>query len=65
MGNISGGIMRFNISDYDQTPDASLVGVQQKKDRDRVPRHSNGDQVASDAKSASNSLINSQKPAKA
>jgi hypothetical protein len=65
MGNISGGIMRFNISGYDQTPDVGPVGVQQKKDSHRVPRNNYGDQVAPDVKGNSSSPINSRKSAKA
>jgi len=42
MGNISGGIMRFNIGIYSQLPDVDLIGVQQKKDSHVVPRNKHG-----------------------
>lgn len=51
MGNISGGIMRFNISAYNQPPNVDRIGVQQKKDSHRVPRNTYGGQVAADVKS--------------
>ena len=64
MGTISGGIMRFNISDYDQAPNVDYIGVQPKKDSHRVPKKNLGGQVAPDVKRASRSHTNSQKSAK-
>ncbi|HWS84346.1 MAG TPA: hypothetical protein VN207_08815 [Ktedonobacteraceae bacterium] len=55
MGTISGGIMRFNLSGYDQAPNVDDIGVQPKKDSHRVPKKKHGGQVASDVKGASSS----------
>lgn len=50
MGNISGGIMRFNISAYNLPPGVDRIVMQQKKDSQRVPSNTHGGQVASDVK---------------
>jgi len=64
MGNISGGIMRFNIGIY-QIPDVDRIGVQQKKGSHSGPRNKHGGQVAPDMRSETISQISSQEPAKA
>ena len=65
MGTISGGIMRFNISDYDQAPNVDHIGVQPRKDSHRVPKKNHGGQVAPDVKGNRKSPINSQESPKA
>ena len=42
IGDISGGIMRFNISPYKQTPDVGRIRVHNKKDTRRAPRMHEG-----------------------
>ena len=59
IGDISGGIMRFNLSDYNQRADVDHVGVRQKKDSQRVPQKDHGGQVAPGVKGESSSPINS------
>jgi len=65
MGNISGGIMRFNIGIYSQPPDVDRIGVQQKKGSHSGPRNKHGGQVAPDVRSESISQISSQGSTKA
>ena len=49
IGNISGGIMRFNIGTYKQTPDVDHIRVHNKKDTHRASRM-HDDQAAPDVK---------------
>src|SRR5436189_5263659 len=49
IGNISGGIIRFNIGTYKQTPDVDHIKVHNKKATHRALRMHDG-QVAPDVK---------------
>ena len=42
IGDISGGIMRFNISTYKQTPDVDRIRVHNKEDTRRATRMHEG-----------------------
>ena len=65
MGNISGGIMRFNISAYNQIPPVDKVAVHKKPSSRRIPRskHAAG-QVAPNVKDGNSPQSNSQGSAK-
>jgi hypothetical protein len=65
MGNISGGIMRFNLGIYSQPPNVDRIGVQQKKGSHSGPRNKHGGQVAPDVRSETISQISGQGSAKA